>query len=199
MNGRRPGDYEDDPHLTLQRRGRTLPAIIALLVLVVVGGAAVFFLDILDGGLRRNVINPDVFTDGMGIYLFNDGKYNMLVWKKKIVGGPGNTLERKDIVEASQQAVLVNPGARFFAYGLDFSKWPAVPPYVMAFCIVRDEKTIDGIYPIRMKLVDQPGGPIYELLLPPVIDNLRSGAMSSLFWVVNFQYSCNDGWVFKFK
>lgn len=189
------GRDHQDPLSLHERRG---VALVALLVLVVAGGAVAFLLSTLDGGFRRNSVNPDVFTDGIGIYLFNDGKYNMLVWKKKIVGGSGQVPEQRDILEASQQAVLVGPGVRFFAYGMDFSKWPAVPPYVMAFCIVRDERTIDGIYPIRLKLVDQTRGPIYELLLPPVIDNLRSGALNSLFWVVNFQYSCNDGWVFKF-
>lgn len=140
-------------------------------------------------------INPDVFKNGIGIYVFNDNQYSMLFWKKKLIG-PNGTVEEKDILEASRQAVPVKKGVRFFAYGMDISKWQLVPPYAMAFCVARDTKTIEGIFPIRIKPLDQN---TYELLLPALIDNLASGAMSNLFWTINFQYSCNDGWVFKFQ
>jgi hypothetical protein len=137
-----------------------------------------------------------VFKDGIGIYLFNNNQYSILVWKKKLIGPRG--VEEKDIMEASQQATVVQKGVRFFSYGLDISRWPVVPPYLMAFCIARDAKTIDGIFPIRIKPVDQIQN-IYELILPPQIDNLAAGTMSNLFWTINFQNSCNDGWVFKFQ
>jgi hypothetical protein len=140
-------------------------------------------------------IDPGVFKDGMGIYVFNNNQYRILVWKKKLIG-PNGAMEEKDILEASRQAIPVNKGVRFFAYGMDISKWPVVPPYSMAFCVARDAKTIEGIFPIRIKPLDQN---TYELIMPPQIDNLASGAMSNLFWFVNFQYSCNEGWVFKFQ
>ena len=31
------------------------------------------------------------------------------------------------------------------------------------------------------------------MLLPIVAENLKSGTTPYLFWVLNFQYSCNDG------
>src|SRR5262249_21056512 len=143
-------------------------------------------------------IDAAVFTEGMGVYLFNDGKYSLLIWKKKIVAPPAPP-EEKDLLDAMRQASVVKKNVRFFTYGMDFSTWPVVPPYLMAFCIVRDAKTIDGIYPIRMRPVEQPRGFIYELLLPPIIEDLSSGGLRHLFWAINFQYSCNDGWVFRFE
>lgn len=193
-------DRAGQDYASLQHRRGVGPLFVVALLFVafVAGAATMLLLNVENWSSRRNNINTDVFADGIGIYLFNEGKYNLLVWKKRIVAAPGAVPDPKDIAEASQQAVLVGPGVRFFAYGLDFSKWPAVPPYVMAFCIVRNEKTIDGIYPVRIKPIDQARGPIYELLLPPEINDLKSGALPSLFWVLNFQYSCNDGWTFKF-
>jgi hypothetical protein len=134
------------------------------------------------------------FSDGIGIYYLNDGKYNFLYWKKKLLA-PDGTADEKGIAEAAKTAIPVKKGVRFFSYGLDIAKWAAVPPYVMAFCTIRDMRSIEGIFPIRIKLIDS-HEPIYELLLPPVIDNLGPG---NTLWTVNFLYSCNDGWVFKFQ
>jgi hypothetical protein len=75
-----------------------------------------------------------VFADGLGIYMFNDGKYNLLVWKKKIVSAAGAVPDPKDIAEASREALIVGPGVRFFTYGLNVATWPVVSPYSMAFC-----------------------------------------------------------------
>jgi hypothetical protein len=63
---------------------------------------------------------PDAqaFADGMGIYLLNDGKYSLLIWKKKLVGPPAPPEER-DLVEAMQQASVIKKNAQFFAYGMD--------------------------------------------------------------------------------
>jgi hypothetical protein len=133
------------------------------------------------------------FTDGNGIYVFNEGKYGLLIWKKKLFT-PGAAPQESDIAAAAQSAIPVKKGVRFFSYGLDFSKWQVVPPYAMAFCIIRDPHTIDGVYPIRIKLVDKIE-PIYELLPPQLIDTLSPGTL----WVINYQYSCTDGWVFKFQ
>jgi hypothetical protein len=173
---------------------------VGVLALLLAGAATGFAVLGLDAWSSRGAgINPDVFGDGLGIYLLNDGKYNLLVWKKKIVSGPGAVPEPKDIAEATREAIIVNPKVRFFAYGLDFSQWPVVPPYEMAFCIVRNERTIDGIFPVRIKPIDRARGPIYELLLPPIVDTLKGGNVPYLFWVLNYQYSCNDGWTFKFS
>jgi len=114
-------------------------------------------------------------------------------WKKTLIGPRG--VEEKDVMEAYQQAAIVKKGVRFFSYGMDISKWPVVPPYSMAFCIARDMKTIDGIFPIRIKPIDQT---TYELIMPPQLDNMASGSLKYLFWAINFQYSCTDGWVFRF-
>jgi hypothetical protein len=64
---------------------------------------------------------------------------------------------------------------------MDISRWPVVPPYLMAFCIARDARTIDGIFSIRIKQFDQMIQNIYELILPPQIDSLAAGTMSNLF------------------
>jgi hypothetical protein len=175
--------------------------IVGSVVLAIIAAATSFLLILLwpqnfrPSATAAGVIDPGVFKDGMGIYAFNNNQYHILVWKKKLIG-PNGEVEEKDILEASRQAAPVNKGVRFFAYGMDISKWPVVPPYSMAFCVARDAKTIEGIFPIRIKPLDQN---TYELILPPLIDNLASGAMSNLFWAINFQYSCNDGWVFKFQ
>lgn len=189
-----------DRDFTIDERRRGVVWIVAAATLLVIAivGAEIAFLSVSGWGSRRDAINPNVFADGIGIYVLHGGKYNLLVWKKKIVSAPGAVPEPRDIAEAAQQALVVDPGVRFFAYGLDFSKWQAVPPYEMAFCILRDERTVDGIYPVRLKPLDSTAAPVYELLLPTVIDNLKSGALPHLFWVLNFQYSCNDGWTFRF-
>ena len=103
--------------------------------------------------------------------------------------------DERDIAEAAKAAIPVKKGVRFFSYGLDISKWMAIPPYVMALCTIRDMRSIEGVFPIRIKLIDSQEL-IYELLLPPVLDNLGPG---NVLWTINFQYSCNDGWVFKFQ
>jgi len=131
------------------------------------------------------------FADGNGIYYYNDGKYNFLFWKKKLFT-PGAAPVQSDIVEAAQSAIPVKKGIRFFSYGLDLSKWERVPPYAMAFCIIRDRQTVDGAYPIRIKLVKRTE-PIYELVPPLLINTL------TVPWAINFEYSCADGWVFKFQ
>jgi hypothetical protein len=134
------------------------------------------------------------FADGIGIYYLNEGKYNLLIWKKKLFA-PGAAPEEKDIAEAVRSAIPVKKGVRFFSFGLDISKLPVVPPYAMAFCIIPDVRTVEGVFPIRIKLIERTE-PIYELLPPPLIDTLSPG---NVLWAINYQYSCNDGWVFKFQ
>jgi hypothetical protein len=65
----------------------------------------------------------------------------------------------------------------------------------MALCTIRDMRAMEGIFPIRIKPIDS-HEQIYELLLPPVIDNLGPG---NVIWTINYQYSCHEGWVFKFQ
>jgi hypothetical protein len=142
-------------------------------------------------------VGPKDFSDGIGFYYSNDGKYNFLIWKKNLVT-PENAPSEGDIAAAAAQAIGVKKGVRFYSYGIDFSKLGVVPPYAMGFCIVRDVRTIQGIFPIRIKPVDSPGY-IYELALPPLIDDLSSGKVQHLFWAINDQYSCKEAWVFKFQ
>jgi hypothetical protein len=152
------------------------------------------FRDRINPDVFRERIGPESFKDGIGVYVFNNNQYNMLIWKKTLIGPRG--VDDKDIMEAYQQAALVKKGVRFFSYGMDISKWPVVPPYSMAFCIARDAKTIDGVFPIRIRPIDQV---TYELMMPPQLDNMASGRLKYLFWAINFQYSCTDGWVFRFQ
>ena len=137
-------------------------------------------------------MSPKDFTDGSGIYYYDQGKYNFLYWKKKLFA-QGAPPEEKDLVEAAESAIEVTKGVRFFSYGLDFSKWPVVPPYFMAFCVVRDARTVEGAFPIRIKLVERTE-PIYELQPPDLLADLGPNVP----WAINFLYSCNDGWIFKF-
>jgi hypothetical protein len=143
-------------------------------------------------------VQPKDFTEGIGIYYFNDGKYNFLIWKKKLLTSEAAPPEEKDMLAAAEQAIRVKKGVRFYTYGLDFSKLGLIPPYAMALCIARDVKTIEGIFPVRIKPVEGLGQ-IYEIVLPPLIDDLSAGKIQYLFWAINYQYSCNDAWVFKFQ
>ena len=143
-------------------------------------------------------VQPKDFTEGIGIYYFNDGKYNFLIWKKKLLTSEAAPPEEKDMLAAAEQAIRVKKGVRFYTYGLDFSKLGRIPPYAMALCVARDVKTIEGIFPVRIKPVEGLGQ-IYEIVLPPLIDDLSAGKIQYLFWAINYQYSCNDAWVFKFQ
>jgi hypothetical protein len=143
-------------------------------------------------------VQPKDFTEGIGIYYFNDGKYNFLIWKKKLLTSEADPPVEKDMLAAAEQAIRVKKGVRFYTYGLDFSRLGLIPPYAMAFCVARDVKTIEGIFPVRIKPVEGLGQ-IYEIVLPPLIDDLSAGKIQYLFWAINYQYSCNDAWVFKFQ
>ena len=140
-------------------------------------------------------INPVVFKDGIGIYMFNDKQYSLLTWKKRLINSRGE-VEEKDIIEASKTAIPVQKTVRFFSYGIDYSKSLIVPPYIMAFCVVPDVKTVAGVFPIRIKPLNPYN---YELLLPPIAEQLAAGSAKYLLWAINFQYSCDEGWTFKFQ
>ena len=150
--------------------------ILFVLFFILVGTAVVFVLFQYAGGLmpamdRHQGLpagSAKDFADGNGIYYYNDGKYNFLYWKKKLFTS-GAAPQEKDIAEAAQSAIPVKKGVRFFSYGLEISTWPGVPPYAMALCVVRDARTIEGGFPIRIKLVERTE-PIYELVPPPLLD-----------------------------
>lgn len=141
-------------------------------------------------------IGPKDFSEGIGVYYFDEGKYNFLIWRKNLLT-PQNAPAESDIAAAADQAIAVKKGVRFYTFGLDFSQMGLIPPYAMGFCVVRDVRTIEGIFPVRIKPVGGPGY-VYELVLPPLIDDLSSGKIKHLFWAINYHYSCNEGWVFKF-
>jgi hypothetical protein len=142
-------------------------------------------------------VGPKDFPDGIGFYYFNDGKYNFLIWKKNLLT-PENAPSERDIAAAAAQAIGVKKGVRFYSYGIDFSKLGVVRPYAMGFCIAAPVQMSEGIFSIRIKPVDGPGY-IYELVPPPLIDDLSSGKVKHLFWAINDQYSCKEGWVLKFQ
>jgi len=110
---------------------------IAVLALVITG--LVFLLPSL-GTLGPKVVQgdgpptvgPKDFSDGIGIYYFNDGKYNFLIWKKKLFAPEAAPVER-DIAVAAEQAIRVKKGVRFYSYGLDFSKLGLIPLTPWAF------------------------------------------------------------------
>src|SRR5438874_1704932 len=184
-------------------RKALLSVVVVLVVLALVAAGLIIWQSkrIIAPKATQNDNVPSVgandFSDGIGIYYFNDGKYNFLIWKKKLLTPEAAPSER-DIAAAAEQAIRVQKGVRFYSYGLDFSKLGLIPPYAMGFCVARDVKTIEGIFPIRIKPINSHGY-IYELVPPPLIDDLSSGKYKYLFWAINYQYSCNEGWVFKFQ
>jgi hypothetical protein len=49
-------------------------------------------------------VGPKDFSDGIGFYYSNDGKYNFLIWKKNLVT-PENAPSEGDIGAAAAQAI----------------------------------------------------------------------------------------------
>src|SRR5436190_20149035 len=107
--------------------------ILFVAVLVLIGAALVFVLLRYTGVIfaseapRERLPSGSAkdFTEGNGIYFWNDGKYTILFWKKKLFT-PGQPPDEKEINEAAQSAIQVKKGVRFFPYGLELSKWPVV-------------------------------------------------------------------------
>ena len=200
---RRPAGYVEpllaEPEYQHSRpgktRGRMDRIIVASIALLVAGIAATLIILFWPKGWGSAGINPEVFKDGIGIYMFNNNQYSLLTWKKRLVN-PRGEVEEKDIVDATKTAISVHKNVRFYSYGIDYSKSLVVPPYIMAFCVVRDVKTVDGVFPIRIKPLNPNN---YELLLPPIAEQLAAGSAKALLWAINFQYSCSDGWTFKFQ
>jgi hypothetical protein len=199
---RKPAGYAEPrsaereyPPSRLPKTGGSMDRIIvAAIALVVAGLATTLIILFWPKSWGSAGINSEAFKDGIGIYMLNNNQYSLLTWKKRLIN-PRGEVEEKDIVEASKTAIPVQKTVRFFSYGIDYSKSLVVPPYIMAFCVVRDAKTVDGIFPIRIKPLNPNN---YELLLPPIAEQLASGSAKYLFWTLNFQYSCNEGWTFKF-
>ena len=185
------------PKTSLPRSGNNMDKIIIACVAALVASIATTLIIVFwaKGYVAPEGISPEVFKDGIGIYMFNNEQYNLLTWKKRLIN-PRGEVEEKDIIEAGKTAMPVQKTVRFFSYGIDYSKSLIVPPYIMAFCVVRDVKTVDGIFPIRIKPLNLNN---YELLLPPIAEQLAAGSAKYLLWAINFQYSCNEGWTFKFQ
>jgi len=158
-------------------------------LLVIVGAGLVFVLLRHSGAMFTSKVPHERlpsgsardFTDGNGIYFWNDGKYTILVWKKKLFT-PGQPPDEREINKASQSAIQVKKGVRFFSYGLELSKWWVVPPYAMSFCVISDPRTVEGVFPIRIKLVDKEV-PIYELVPPP---RIMARLTPDLPWAINY-------------
>ena len=174
--------------------------ILLVALVVLLGGALMFVIMRYSGVLSASEVprerlpsgSAKDFTDGNGIYFWNDGKYTILFWRKKLFT-PGQPPDEREINEAAQSAIQVKKTVRFFSYGLELSQWPVVPPYAMSFCIIRDPRTVEGVFPIRIRLVDKQV-PIYELVPPQLFSSLTPVVP----WAINFQYGCNEGWVFRF-
>jgi hypothetical protein len=63
------------------------------------------FRDRINPDVFRERVSPESFKDGIGIYIFNNNQYNMLIWKKTLIGP--RCVEEKDVMEAYQQAAIV--------------------------------------------------------------------------------------------
>jgi hypothetical protein len=158
-------------HSRLPKTGGSMDRIIvAGIALVVAGIATTAIILFWPKGWGSAGINPESFKDGIGIYMLNNNQYSLLTWKKRLINPRG---EEKDIVDAAKTAIPVHKTVRFFSYGIDYSKSLVVPPYIMAFCVVRDVKTVDGIFPIRIKPLNPNN---YELLLRAACSRLGQGS-----------------------
>jgi hypothetical protein len=68
-------------------------------------------------------VGPKDFSEGIGIYFLNDGKYNFLIWKRKLFTSEAAPPAEKDMLAAAEQAIRVKKGVRFYSYGLELSRW----------------------------------------------------------------------------
>ena len=71
-------------------------------------------------------IGPKDFPDGIGVYYFNERKYNFLTWKKNLLTSQNAPAER-DIAAAVEQAIPVKKGVRFILMGSIFPRLGSFP------------------------------------------------------------------------
>jgi len=156
------------------------------------------------------------FTDGIGYYLVQGGKYQFLIWMQPL-GAPFVTALAENPAQGTTLGTAVKRDARFVTFGIDFSRaLGIVPPhFALGFCVFTpgpDRKTteqiVSGVFPLRLKIINAPSGlfgsrddqlPIYELVLPDFTRDPNFGKASPLLWSINTQNNCERGWLFRYE
>jgi hypothetical protein len=149
------------------------------------------------------------FKDGIGYYVLNDGKFQMLLWQSQL-GQTTNNSAVQSILSAAPSAIPIKRSARFFTYGIDFRAGAVPPNLLLGFCALAPNASrgqINGAFPVRVKPVSVSGMfsgmfsavglPIFELLLPDFLRTSVAIDKSELYWSLNLQDDCTKGWLFK--
>jgi hypothetical protein len=94
------------------------------------------------------------FTDGIGYYLVQGGKYQLLIWMQPL-GAPFVTALAENPAQAATLGTAVKRDARFVTFGIDFSRaLGIVPPhFALGFCVFTpgpDRKTTEQIVQRRI-------------------------------------------------
>lgn len=149
------------------------------------------------------------FTDGIGYYVLNDGKYQMLFWQS-LLGQTANSSAIQSILAAAPSAIPIKRSARFFTYGIDFRTGAVPPNLLLGFCALAPNASqgqINGAFPVRVKPISVSGMfsgmfsaselPIFELLPPDFLRTSVAVDKSQLYWSLTLQDNCAKGWLFK--
>src|SRR5437899_3536870 len=102
------------------------------------------------------------FTDGLGYYLVQGGKYQFLIWMQGL-GTPFATALAENPGQAASLGTVVKRDARFVTFGIDFSRALGIAPphFSLGFCVFTpgpDRKTteqiVSGVFPLRVKMIN---------------------------------------------
>jgi hypothetical protein len=156
------------------------------------------------------------FTDGIGYYLQQSGKYQLLVWMTNL-GTALVTALAENPAQGASIGLPVKRDARLFNFGIDFSRATGVAPphFSLGYCYFTpgaDKKTADqiahGVFPIRVKIINAASGifasrddqlPVYEMVLPDFTRDPNFGKPGPLLWAFTLQNNCDRGWLFRYE
>src|SRR2546421_7131118 len=156
------------------------------------------------------------FTDGIGYYLAQGGKYQLLIWMQPL-GAPFVTALAENPAQGATLGTVVKRDARFVTFGIDFSRaLGIVPPhFALGFCVFTpgpDRKTaeqiVSGVFPLPLKIITTPPArfpradahlPINDLCLPASTPNPNSAKASPRSWSTITQNNSNRGCLFRYE
>jgi hypothetical protein len=156
------------------------------------------------------------FTDGLGYYLAQGGKYQLLIWMQTL-GTTFVTALAENPAQAASLGTAVTRDARIVTFGIDFPRALGISPphFSLGYCFFTpgaDKKTPEqiahGVFPVRLKIINAGSGlfasrdeqlPIYELLLPDFTREPNFGKSGPLLWSLNLQNNCERGWLFRYE
>jgi hypothetical protein len=156
------------------------------------------------------------FSDGIGYYLNQAGKYQFLVWMTSL-GAPFANILAENPAQGTSNGIVTKRDARIVTFGIDFSRANGIAPphFSLGYCYFTpgpDKKTIDqivhGVFPVRAKIINASSGlfasrddqlPIYELVLPDFTRDPNFTKPGPLLWSINIQNNCDRGWLFRYE